>query len=101
MADYIERERLKEAFNADLQTLQTVDEHTMNLILMDIDEAPAADVAPVVHGHWVEVTDEVQDILKERPPYVMLRAYKCSLCGRYETKMEPYCNCGAKMDGGK
>lgn len=48
MADYIERERLKEAFNADLQTLQTVDEHTMNLILMDIDEAPAADVVPVV-----------------------------------------------------
>lgn len=48
MAEYIERERLKEAFNADLQTLQTVDEHTMNLILMDIDEAPAADVAPVV-----------------------------------------------------
>lgn len=48
MAEYIERERLKEAFNADLQTLQTVDEHTMNLILMDIDEAPAADVSPVV-----------------------------------------------------
>ena len=48
MVEYIERERLKEAFNADLQTLQTVDEHTMNLILMDIDEAPAADVAPVV-----------------------------------------------------
>ena len=42
MKEYIERERLKEAFNADLQTLQSLDEHTMNLILIEIDEAPAA-----------------------------------------------------------
>lgn len=61
---------------------------------------PAADVAPVVRGTWVEVTDEVQDVLRERPPYVMLIAYKCSVCGRYAAKMEPYCHCGAKMDGG-
>ena len=26
--------------------------------------------------------------------------YECSLCGRQELQKEPYCNCGAKMDGG-
>ena len=26
--------------------------------------------------------------------------YICSVCGRIEMKAEPYCNCGAKMDGG-
>lgn len=53
MKEYIDRERLKEAFHADLQTLQSLDEHTMNLILMEIDEAPAADVSEVRHGRWV------------------------------------------------
>ena len=50
MAEYIERERLQEAFNADLQHLQSIDEHTVNLVLIEIDEAPAADVAEVKHG---------------------------------------------------
>lgn len=48
MSEYIERERLKEAFIADLQKLQTLDEHTMDLILIEIEEAPAANVAEVV-----------------------------------------------------
>lgn len=63
-------------------------------------EVEAADVAPVVHGIWVEVCDEVQDILRERDPYIMVRGYRCSKCGRFEENMEPYCHCGAKMDGG-
>lgn len=25
-------------------------------------------------------------------------SYRCSLCGREETKEEPYCHCGALMD---
>ena len=49
-ADYIDRERLKKAFNTDLQTLQTIDEHSISLILAEIDEAPSADVASVVYG---------------------------------------------------
>ena len=27
--------------------------------------------------------------------------YECSECGRTESEKEPYCNCGAKMDGEK
>ena len=88
MKEYIERERLKEAFYADLQTLQTLDEHTMNLILMEIDEAPAADVAPVRHGRWKNGGNGLYDT--------------CSACGKeiYLAIPMNYCpECGALLDG--
>lgn len=56
---------------------------------------PAADVAPVMYGHWISVGD----------------GYKCSVCGCLDSNCEDwyhfhnvlnqnYCpNCGAKMDG--
>lgn len=50
---------------------------------------PSADVAPVVHGRWID--DDCAFM-------------RCSLCG-YENDWEwatPYCpNCGARMDGGE
>ena len=56
--------------------------------------APAADVAPVVHGEWM---------LKEtiiRSPFAK-NAY-CSVCYEETICQYNYCpNCGAKMDGGK
>ena len=58
-----------------------------------IDSEPAADVAPVRHGRWVE---------KEKYTFGIM--YECSLC---ENRILDnghtwnYCpNCGAKMDGG-
>ena len=58
-----------------------------------VEEAPAVDAAPVVHGRWIDLTNDNCDDL-----------FKCSECketwlgiGGYN-----YCpNCGAKMDGGK
>ena len=92
MKEYIERERLKEAFNADLQTLQSLDEHTMNLILIEIDEAPAADVAPVRHGHWNDINPAV---LKPGVNWVC----RCSECGCPQDYKHNYCpSCGARMD---
>lgn len=56
-----------------------------------IDTLPAADVASVVHGQWVD------DVYTD--PYgAKWTKYRCSLCGRIEVVKEPYCNCGAKMD---
>ena len=59
--------------------------------LQSISDMPAADVAPVVHGHWVE---------KEK--YIFGIMYDCSLCeNRILDTGHPwhYCpNCGAKMD---
>ena len=54
-------------------------------------------VEKVWRGEWIPVCDTVQDVLREFPPYEMLRGYKCSLCGRFEEKEQPFCNCGAPM----
>lgn len=57
-----------------------------------IEDAPAADVAPVVHARWIARSDK--GIISMTHPYM------CSRCWRVEMDKEPYCNCGAKMDGG-
>ena len=56
-----------------------------------IDEAPTVDAVEVVPGRWI---DEECEMLGVR----MIRR-KCGECGRYEWQPEPYCHCGAKMDG--
>ena len=61
-----------------------------------VDEAPAADVQPVVHGWWVEIGRNSHD-------YETSIEEKCSLCGRYVYRYDTqpqdnYCpNCGARM----
>ena len=60
----------------------------------DIEEIPAADVAPVVHGRWIEKSAPARKIY-----------FECSHCGAQENKHTAikghYCwRCGAKMDGG-
>jgi hypothetical protein len=56
-----------------------------------IEILPVADVAPVVHGRWISFLDG-DHIMPER-------YYRCSRCGRVESRRQPYCHCGAKMDG--
>ena len=56
-----------------------------------VSKAPTADVAPVVHGRWISFLDG-DHIMPER-------YYRCSRCGRVESRRQPYCHCGAKMDG--
>ena len=57
-------------------------------------DTPAADVAPVVHGHWEPVLECVWNL-----PTPVCVGWRCSVCGRDEQNKEPYCNCGARMDG--
>lgn len=57
-----------------------------------------ADVVEVKHGEWKEetkfiITDDPDDDGYWRSVYI------CSECGREEWQEEPYCHCGAKMDG--
>lgn len=102
MAEYIEREALQNLFN-DVSTsllsrgeLAKDAEHMVRAFLMVtemIQDAPAADVAPVQHGRWIEKT----------APAVH-KYYECSKCGAHENKHTAikgrYCwRCGAKMDG--
>lgn len=63
-----------------------------NDLAEDFYSIPAADVAPVVHARWVSFLDG-DHIMPER-------YYRCSRCGRVESRRQPYCHCGAKMDGG-
>ena len=92
MAEYIERGRLKEAISADCQHLFSFDTSFYDMVMIDIDEVPAEDVAPVVHGRW---------ILRKEPDGRL--CFGCSNCGKSENKHAAikgkYCwSCGAKMD---
>lgn len=88
MAEYIERDKAIEAVRSD-----PMGGMNYKRILTDI---PAADVAPVVHGRWLQIVS-------------YNNTYECSKCGRVlvniadglrmVAKHYPYCHCGAKMDG--
>lgn len=102
MAEHIEREatikRIEEAYCADCNSYNGVRCRacgTGDAIDM-IEDAPAADVAPVVHGQWEQVKK-----------WATKAKYRCSVCGReimsavkVNIEKYPYCHCGAKMDGG-
>nr|DAH90564.1 MAG TPA: DNA-directed RNA polymerase [Bacteriophage sp.] len=65
---------------------------TMTDAKRQIADTRPADVAPVVHGRWISYLDG-DHIMPNR-------YYRCSRCGRVESRRQPYCHCGAKMDGG-
>ena len=87
MDDYIKREALRDA-------LYDADAITMNGVKI-LNQFPAADVVPVVHGRWIGA------------PLCGNDNCKCSECGsRHDIHAnlrgkitQKYCpNCGAKMD---
>ena len=97
MAEYIEREALKERFKKRIKWLKkdVHDQYSLGLFhgceydTDLINEPPAADVAPVRHARWgVEVG---MNFFKER---------NCPVCKkRIESNFWNYCpNCGAIMD---
>lgn len=104
MAEYIEREalmrRIKEIHCAECDSYHGVRCRTcwVDDTLDYIDSEPAADVAPVRHGRWIEPSRL----------YYGAKQYECSLCysdtfwkKHSITEKYPHCpNCGAKMDGG-
>lgn len=97
MAEYIERATLMGKLTAaDMQQKlrQMSGEDAYRVLLWLVNDAPAADVAPVVHGEWVA---------SEGNPSFLV----CSACGDCyvvdewaDGKKWRYCPaCGAKMDG--
>lgn len=93
MAEYIAREELlaqlraMESYNVSPMYRRGYDDCVATVL-----NAPTADVVPVVHGRWISFLDG-DHIMPER-------YYRCSRCGRVESRRQPYCHCGAKMDGG-
>ena len=80
MVEYIEREKV-------LSKAAPVEGCFSDMIsAYDVIMLPAADVAPVRHGRWIEHEDGV---------------FTCSECGNAESNESYFCRyCGAKMDGG-
>ena len=94
MAEYIEREDLLELYRMDDPVLNENGHAPLPVIRQNIMDIPAADVAPVRHGRWIE---------KSAPAIKIY--FECSNCGAHENKHTAikgyYCwRCGAKMDGG-
>lgn len=83
MAEYINREKAKRLLHIEYA-------YAAEQLL---DEIPAADVAPVVHGRWLHLGGD---------------EWCCSACGfviitegSWDKPTKKYCeDCGAKMDGG-
>lgn len=99
MADYMERRRVLSILHeiggcgAEPGTWADGYDKAINEAYDRISREPTADVAPVVHGRWISFLDG-DHIMPER-------YYRCSRCGRVESRRQPYCHCGAKMDGGE
>lgn len=95
MAEYIDRQAVLDAIP------QANEDKTVSLFgvvadfIVLVNEIPASDVAPVVHGHWRKSKEGVcGDYL-----------FVCSACGADYWESPSYCkqahycpNCGAKMD---
>ena len=93
MAEYIEREA---AIDAIMKVYVRTAGYKARERVFEAEEAvhrlPVADVAPVVHGRWIE-----------QEKYTFGVMYDCSICGNriLDTGHSwNYCpNCGARMDG--
>ena len=101
MTEYIEREAaVKIAAKYGLANGSALGKHSgiADCIATEISVFPAADVAPVRHGKWIEPSRL----------YYGAKQYECSLCcsdtfwkKHSITEKYPHCpNCGAKMDEG-
>lgn len=96
MAEYINREKTKRELSEWCISLNRPHLLSRDDTMFLLDNIPAADVAPVVHGQWLfdfSLSDSV--------------FYRCSICNRQEVLLRkysieeqcPYCHCGARMDG--
>ena len=95
MVEYIEREALLELYDMgkEFEEYAQVLSVPISVIMQNIKDMPAADVAPVVHGRWI------------KPTKIGHRAFNiphCSACDGVPCGVDEntsYCpNCGAKMD---
>lgn len=95
MAEYIDRSKLEFDFR---QCNRTNSNWTQQRVVQMIHRQPAADVAPVVHGRWLEWFPGDCALIMTGEEML----YRCSCCDVKYSDVEgyKYCpNCGARMDG--
>ena len=100
MPEYIERETLLEKIKAHVVQIPIVEEdrdmffHNSGFncevtgAVLEVEHAPAADVAPVVHGRWVRT---------DKGPLSLWHCSECKTLGSPQWKGCPVCL--ARMDG--
>ena len=99
MAEYLNREAImKFPIRKDHCDKEHANEHFINgieSVLEYVENLPAADVAPVRHGRWIDAYPDIE-------PNPMFMYGICSECG-FEQGISQYLNycpnCGAKMEG--
>lgn len=92
MPRYIDADALKIKI-ADENILKHDDRKSFYVFLNDF---PTADVQETKHGHWIQKDVKLEGIAITQ---THITEFFCSECGRKENKKQPYCNCGAKMEG--
>lgn len=99
MDEYIKRSYIRKMAMFEMAyTMET--ETDAAVVLRMIDDAPAADVAPVVHGCWGKEPSSYWRWTTSGAVGVTRTTYRCCFCGRGTAVKSNYCpNCGAKMDG--
>ena len=96
MTDYIKRtDAVKIAEKYGLANGSVLGRHTglADCIARDISELPAADVAPVRHGRWIDGDPYCPICRKDK-----FRGLDADIWADWQPDYCP--NCGAKMDGG-
>lgn len=106
MTEYITKEQaLKIIDNVEVDTSYwaiTIDGYvtpkpdTFERLHTEINNLTPVDVAPVVHGEWLDLSEDGPEAVKG--------IYACSVCGNWHRpykRFYRYCPyCGARMDGG-
>lgn len=97
MSKYYDLDKLKDMIEAKAETLIGDGAIAFHAVAKWLDFLPAADVAPVVHAHWIYKFQYANHD----------HCYICSACGMSERvpyrgyeKRFLHCHCGAKMDEG-
>ena len=97
MKEYVDRKQVENALTMEAVKSSNCKIRTFARAISVLNSVPAADVAPVVHGKWIQCFEDWR---------MQIEGDKCSICGfehygtpRGEFKFCP--NCGAKIDGGE
>lgn len=99
MAEYIERSKVAEMLDAIYENGWTT-KYSVEMYVNTAQQAlmllPGADVAPVVHGHWLTWNEKFSGNAVGKNLGVF-----CSVCENHSDYSSLYCAaCGAKMDEG-
>lgn len=94
MAEYLDREDLLELYRMDDPVLNENGHVPLSVIRQNIMDIPAADVAPVRHGRWIDGDPYCPICRKDK-----FRGLDADVWSDWKPDYCP--NCGAKMDGGE